>query len=65
MPPHAAAAVEARSRRAALPARVVRRAAGELLDNPRRFDVFPVKTIYPEATGKFGFVKSASYEDFR
>jgi len=42
----------------------LREAAGDLLGNPKRLDVFPVDTIYPEATGKFRFVKSASYEDF-
>ncbi len=43
----------------------IRTAARDLLDNPRRLDVFPVNTINREATGKFRFVKSASYEDFR
>jgi phenylacetate-CoA ligase len=43
----------------------VRAATGDLLDAPERVDVFPTRTIYPEATGKFRFVKSASYGDLR
>ena len=42
----------------------IRTATSELLDTPRRIDVFPVNTIDAEATGKFRFVKSASYGDF-
>ncbi|MGC9319169.1 MAG: phenylacetate--CoA ligase family protein [Armatimonadota bacterium] len=44
--------------------RTVREAFAHLLDEPERLEVFPVETIYPEATGKFRFVKSASYERF-
>jgi len=43
----------------------IREATSQLLDGPERVGVFPVKTIYPEPTGKFRFVKSASCEDFR
>ncbi len=42
----------------------IRRAFAALLDGAERIEVFPVDTIYPESTGKFRFVKSASYEDF-
>lgn len=39
-------------------------AFARLLDDPEQLDVFPVETIYPEATGKFRFVKSSSFESF-
>jgi len=42
----------------------IQRTTSDLLDGPPRLDIFPAQTIYPEATGKFRFVKSASYEDF-
>ncbi len=40
-------------------------AFARLLDEPEQLEVFEVETIYPEATGKFRFVKSASYDQFR
>lgn len=43
----------------------IRTAFSGLLDRPKRLEVFPVETIYPEPTGKFRFVKSASYERFQ
>lgn len=43
----------------------VRASFARLLDQPRQLDVFPVETIYPEATGKFRFIKSASYDRFK
>ncbi|MEA3402343.1 MAG: hypothetical protein U9R79_13990 [Armatimonadota bacterium] len=42
----------------------VRAAFARVLDEPKQLEVFPVETIYPEATGKFRFVKSASHERF-
>jgi len=39
-------------------------AFAELLDNPRQLECFPVNSIYPEPTGKYRFVKSASWERF-
>jgi len=42
----------------------IKSAFSDALDGPRRLDVFPAQTIHAEATGKFRFVKSASYEDF-
>jgi phenylacetate-CoA ligase len=39
-------------------------AFARVLDRPEQLEVFPVDTIYPEATGKFRFVKSASFGSF-
>ena len=42
----------------------IRKVFTTVLDGAERIEVFPVDTIYPESTGKFRFVKSATYDDF-